>query len=150
LEKEWSIARRDKQPITLIMVDADFFKQYNDRYGHGLCDECLKSLAKALSQGATRPRDVVGRIGGEEFALILPATDQIAARQLAERCQQLIEKLQIQLETSAVGSVVTVSMGVGSMKPTASMTSKLFIEAADKLLYKAKENGRNRIELARL
>jgi diguanylate cyclase (GGDEF)-like protein/PAS domain S-box-containing protein len=112
LAKEWSIARRDKQPITLIMVDADFFKQYNDRYGHGLGDECLKSVADALSRGATRPRDVVARVGGEEFALILPATDEIAARQVAERCQDLIEKLQIQHEGSAVGKFVTVSMGL--------------------------------------
>jgi diguanylate cyclase (GGDEF)-like protein/PAS domain S-box-containing protein len=150
LDKEWSIARRDKQPITLILVDADFFKQYNDRYGHSQGDECLKSLAGALTRGACRPRDLIARVGGEEFALILPATDEIAARQVAERCQCLIEELKMEHAGSTISQRLTVSMGVGTMKPTAAMTPKLFFEAVGKLLYKAKENGRNRIESVRL
>jgi diguanylate cyclase (GGDEF)-like protein/PAS domain S-box-containing protein len=146
LESEWGSACRNVQPLALILVDVDFFKQYNDRYGHTQGDECLKKVAAALSLGAIRPRDVVARVGGEEFALILPETDDIAARHVAERCQSLIEKLQFQHEASAAGKFVTVSMGVGSINPTPTMAPKHFIEAVDKLLYKAKQNGRNRIE----
>lgn len=150
LETEWASARRSAQPLSLIMLDVDFFKQYNDRHGHTQGDECLKNAAQTLSLAATRPRDIVARFGGEEFALILPETDEIAARKVAERCHRLIEKLQIPHEASAVSRFVTVSMGVGTIKPSAEMAPKHFIEAVDKLLYKAKQDGRNRIESASL
>ena len=151
LDVEWASARRGAQPLSLIMLDLDFFKQYNDHYGHMQGDDCLKSLAQALNLAATRPRDIVARFGGEEFVLLLPETDENAALQVAEHCQRIIEKLQIPHAASAVGRFVTASMGVGTIKqPSAEMEPRHFIEAVDKLLYKAKENGRNRIEFASL
>lgn len=151
LDVEWASARRGAQPLSLIMLDLDFFKQYNDHYGHMQGDDCLKSLAQALNLAATRPRDIVARFGGEEFVLLLPETDENAALQVAEHCQRIIEKLQIPHAASAVGRFVTASMGVGTIKqPSAEMEPRHFIEAVDKLLYKAKKNGRNRIEFANL
>lgn len=147
LDIEWASARRGAQSLSLIMLDLDFFKQYNDHYGHIQGDDCLKSLAQALNLAATRPRDIVARFGGEEFVLLLPETDENAALKVAESCQRMIKKLQIPHEASAVGGFVTVSMGVGTTKqPSAEMEPKHFIEAVDRLLYKAKLNGRNRIE----
>ncbi|MGB4360075.1 MAG: sensor domain-containing diguanylate cyclase [Rhodoferax sp.] len=150
LDIEWASARRGEQPLSLIMLDVDFFKQYNDHHGHTLGDECLKSIAQTLSLAATRPRDIVARFGGEEFVLILPEADEKAARQVAERCHRLIEKLQIPHGAFADSRSVTVSMGVGTIRPPAEGEPKHFIEAVDKLLYKAKRNGRNRIEFASL
>ncbi len=149
-EIEWASARRAGLPLSLVMLDVDFFKQYNDRYGHGLGDECLKNVAKALEQAAVRPRDMAARIGGEEFALILPETDAEAARKIAERCLRSVENLKVPHEGSAIGAFVTVSMGLATITPSAETNSKHFIEAADKLLYKAKQNGRNRVEAASL
>ena len=147
LDIEWASARRGAQSLSLIMLDLDFFKQYNDHYGHIQGDDCLKSLAQALTLAATRPRDIVARFGGEEFVLLLPETDENAALKVAESCQRMIKKLQIPHKASAVGGFVTVSMGVGTTKqPSAEMEPKHFIEAVDRLLYKAKLNGRNRIE----
>ncbi|KAJ0344444.1 hypothetical protein COL154_014012, partial [Colletotrichum chrysophilum] len=95
LEQEWLDARRNSQPLSLIMLDIDCFKQYNDHYGHIQGDECLKIVASALKQAATRPKDFIARFGGEEFALILPQTDNAAALKVAERCRGLVFKLQI-------------------------------------------------------
>lgn len=151
LDIEWASARRSAQPLSLIMLDLDFFKQYNDHYGHMQGDDCLKSVAQTLSLAATRPRDIFARFGGEEFVLLLPETDESAALKVAERCQRMIEKLQIPHAASAAGKFVTVSMGVGTIKqPSVEMEPKHFIDAVDKLLYKAKQNGRNRIEFASL
>lgn len=148
LDIEWASARRSGQPLSLILLDVDFFKQYNDRYGHGQGDECLKSVARTLELAATRPRDMVARVGGEEFALILPETDADAARKIAERCLGLIGNLQIPHERSAVGKFVTASIGVGAIMPSAEMEPRHFIDAVDKVLYKAKQKGRNRVEAA--
>lgn len=151
MDIEWASARRGAQPLSLIMLDLDFFKQYNDHYGHTQGDDCLKNLAQALNLAANRPRDIVARFGGEEFALLLPETDENAALKIAERCQREIEKLHIPHAASAVGKFVTVSMGVGTtQQPSAETEPKRFIEAVDRLLYKAKLNGRNRIEFALL
>ncbi len=150
LDLEWTSACRSTQPLSLIMLDVDFFKQYNDRYGHAQGDESLKNIAQTLNRVATRPRDLVARFGGEEFMLVLPETDEKAALQAAERCHRMVEKLKIPHEASAAGRFVTISMGVGTIKPSAKMEPKQFIEAVDKLLYQAKQNGRNRIECASL
>lgn len=150
LDTEWASARRSAQPLSLIMVDVDFFKQYNDCYGHTQGDECLKNVAQTLALAVTRPRDIVARFGGEEFACILPGTDADAASKVAERCLRLIRDQRISHEGSAISKFVTVSMGVGTIKPSAEMEPKHFIEAVDNLLYKAKQNGRNRIEFAGL
>jgi diguanylate cyclase (GGDEF)-like protein/PAS domain S-box-containing protein len=150
LEIEWASARRSQSPLAAIILDVDYFKQYNDRYGHVQGDECLKSLARALSLAIKRPRDMIARIGGEEFVLLLPETGLDAALQLAERCKDAVAALEIPHDSSSVGEFVTTSMGVGAVQPSGGMEPMRFIEAVDKLLYKAKQAGRNRIEPADL
>ncbi|HEY0268222.1 MAG TPA: diguanylate cyclase, partial [Methyloradius sp.] len=143
LEVEWANARRNNQPISLIMFDIDYFKQYNDEYGHIQGDECLKKVTKALSQAATRPRDFFARFGGEEFVLVLPETDAESAKKVAERCRSLIFKEQIPHEKSQVSQILTLSLGVGTIIPTHSDEPITFIEAVDRRLYQAKQKGRN-------
>jgi len=148
LEVEWASARRDQSPLSAIILDVDHFKQYNDRYGHVQGDECLKSMARALCLAIKRPRDMIARTGGEEFVLLLPETALDAAQQLAERCKDALAALRIPHAASSVGEFVTASMGVGTVQPSGSMEPMRFIAAVDKLLYKAKQAGRNRIEPA--
>jgi diguanylate cyclase (GGDEF)-like protein/PAS domain S-box-containing protein len=150
LDLEWASARRSRQPLSLILLDVDFFKQYNDHYGHTHGDECLKKLAQSLCQAATRPRDIAARFGGEEFVLLLPETDENAARQVAERCHRMIEKLNLPHETSLAAKFVTVSMGVGTTNSFFEMESTHLIDAVDRLMYSAKQSGRNRMELGRI
>lgn len=143
MEMEWAKARQNHQPLSLIMLDIDYFKQYNDHYGHIQGDECLKSVAQALSSAATRARDFFARFGGEEFVLVLPETDAEAAQKVAERCRKLIFKEQIPHEKSPVGQLLTVSLGVGTITPTHQDQPLAFIEAVDRRLYQAKQKGRN-------
>jgi diguanylate cyclase (GGDEF)-like protein len=150
VDLEWASARRSRQPLSLILLDVDFFKQYNDRYGHTQGDECLKKLAQSLSQAATRPRDIAARFGGEEFVLLMPETDKNAARHVAELCQRMVEKLNLPHETSLASKFVTVSMGVGTINSISESEPTSFIDAVDKLMYAAKHNGRNRMELGRI
>ena len=144
LDEEWDAARRHTQPLSLILIDIDFFKQYNDHYGHVQGDDCLKRVGAALGSAASRPRDLLARYGGEEFVLVLPATDEAAARRVSERCRQAIFKEQIAHAASPVGQLLTVSQGVGSIIPTASDTLIQFIDAIDRRLYQAKQAGRDR------
>ncbi|HEY9098691.1 MAG TPA: sensor domain-containing diguanylate cyclase [Thiobacillus sp.] len=150
LDLEWTSASRSGQSLSLIMIDVDFFKQYNDHYGHAQGDKTLKTIAHTLGLAATRPRDIVARFGGEEFMLVLPETDGKAALQVAERCQRLVEKLRIPHPVSQAGQYITVSMGVGTIQPSPKLAPHYLIEAVDKLLYQAKQNGRNRTESANL
>jgi diguanylate cyclase (GGDEF)-like protein/PAS domain S-box-containing protein len=145
LELEWSNARRSRQPLSLIMLDIDHFKEYNDQYGHVQGDECLIRVAKVLSQAATRSRDFIARFGGEEFVLVLPESDEEAAGKVAERCRQLIFKEQIPHTKSPVSSVLTISVGVGTILPSHQDQPLAFVESTDKKLYLAKQQGRNRI-----
>ena len=144
LDEEWTLARRHTQPLSLILIDIDFFKQYNDHYGHVQGDECLRRVGQALSAVASRPRDLLARYGGEEFVLVLPATDDAAARRVGERCRQAIFKEQIPHAASSVGQLLTVSLGVGTIIPSASDTLIPFIDAVDRRLYRAKQGGRDR------
>jgi diguanylate cyclase (GGDEF)-like protein len=145
MELEWANARRNNQPLSLIMIDIDYFKQYNDHYGHIQGDDCLKRVGKVLSSAATRSRDFLARYGGEEFILVLPETDAESANKVAERCRNLIFKEQIAHENSPVSQILTVSLGVGTITPSHKDESIGFIEAVDRLLYQAKQKGRNRI-----
>lgn len=145
MEMEWANAQRSKQPLSLILLDIDYFKQYNDHYGHVQGDNCLKKVGQILSKTATRSRDFFARIGGEEFVVILPETDKKAAVKIAERCQNLLFKEQIPHEKSPVSQVLTVSLGLGTITPSRSDKSISFIEEVDRRLYQAKEIGRNRI-----
>jgi diguanylate cyclase (GGDEF)-like protein/PAS domain S-box-containing protein len=144
LDEEWDAARRHTQPLSLILIDIDFFKQYNDHYGHVQGDECLKRVGRALSSAASRPRDLLARYGGEEFVLVLPATDENAARRVSERCRQSIFKEQIAHAASPVSQLLTVSQGVGTIIPSASDTQVEFIDVVDRRLYRAKQAGRDR------
>jgi len=145
MEVEWANAKRNHQPLSLLMLDIDYFKQYNDFYGHIHGDECLKRVAKELSKVATRSRDFFARFGGEEFIIVLPETDDKAARMIAERCRSLIFKAQIPHEKSLVSQMLTVSIGVSTIIPIHSDEAINFIAAVDRQLYQAKEKGRNRI-----
>lgn len=145
MEVEWLNARRNNQPLSLIMVDIDYFKQYNDFYGHIQGDDCLKRVAQLLSAAATRARDFCARFGGEEFVLVLPETDAAAAQKVAQRCHQLMFKEQIMHAKSGVSQVLTVSLGVGTIIPSLEDESLAFINEVDRRLYLAKQGGRNRI-----
>lgn len=145
IELEWSNARRNRQPLSLLLIDIDYFKQYNDCYGHLEGDACLKHVARVLSSAATRARDLLARFGGEEFVLVLPETDEAAAGKLAERCRELILAEQVPHESSPIGPVLTISLGVGTVIPSHDDELRPFIDAVDKRLYQAKQQGRNRI-----
>lgn len=148
LEEEWLKARRNQQPLSVLLIDIDFFKQYNDCYGHIQGDDCLKQVAETLSGAATRARDFFARFGGEEFVMVLPETDADAASKIAERCQQLIFKLQIPHSRSEVSQVLTISIGAGTIIPAHADEIRDFIDSVDRALYQAKLAGRNRIQLA--
>ncbi|QDC44929.1 GGDEF domain-containing protein [Methylophilus medardicus] len=145
LEREWLNAKQRQQPLALIMMDIDYFKQFNDFYGHLRGDEVLKQVAEILSHTGVRGRDFFARFGGEEFVLVLPEAPLNAARRIAERCRQLIFKAQIPHEQSEISHILTISMGVGSIIPNASDDLQHFIDSVDQLMYEAKHQGRNRI-----
>lgn len=145
LKAEWFRALRERQPISLVMLDIDHFKQYNDRYGHLEGDDCLVRVANALNKIPLRSTDLFARYGGEEFVMLLPGADREAAIEIAEKCRTTILNLAIPHAASGVSDVITVSIGVNSVKPvTDADLSSLFV-GADNLLYQAKECGRNRI-----
>lgn len=146
LEVEWASAQRSRRPLSLILLDIDYFKQFNDHYGHTQGDESLKRVAQALEWAAVRPRDCVARYGGEEFALILPETDGESAKAIAERCRKLISHLRIPHEHSVVAPLLTISLGVGTILPEAGDTPQAFLSEVDRLLYQAKRQGRDRLQ----
>ncbi|WP_410499605.1 sensor domain-containing diguanylate cyclase [Chitinibacter sp. S2-10] len=145
LELEWRSALRSGEPLSLIVLDIDFFKQYNDLYGHLQGDQCLIQVAKTLALAAVRPRDLAARFGGEEFVVLLPNTDAAAAAKVARRCLRLIDKLQLPHGHSDIGSHVTASIGVGTIRPDPTASISEFIDAVDHQLYAAKQQGRHRI-----
>jgi diguanylate cyclase (GGDEF)-like protein/PAS domain S-box-containing protein len=142
---EWAKARATGEPLSLLVLDIDYFKQYNDHYGHVQGDECLRRVAEVLDAGASRSRDLCARFGGEEFVLLLPATDQDAARNVAERCRKLLAQKEIAHARSGVGRLVTVSIGVGTIVPGAQDDSQVFLDRIDRRLYQAKSSGRDRV-----
>lgn len=145
IEQEWLRSHRSKQPLSLILIDIDLFKTYNDTYGHVAGDECLKKIAKTLSNVIKRPSDLVARYGGEEFVILLPETDAIHANHLAEECCKKILDQQIPHEKLDVNSYVTISLGVCTTIPDAEKQLLSLLELADKALYQAKNNGRNQV-----
>ncbi len=146
LEAEWSRGRRYQESLSVLMLDLDFFKIYNDTYGHLEGDECLKVVAYTLKNLLKRGTDHVARWGGEEFACILPNTNQEGALKVAEELRQGVENLKIPHEASQVSPYVTISIGSATMIPDLKSEAKDIVEKADKALYKAKQGGRNRIE----
>jgi len=142
---EWRRAWREKKWITLIMIDVDFFKAYNDRHGHLAGDECLKQIAQAL-QLVNRASDLVSRYGGEEFVAVLSGTDLAGARLIAERMRKRVHGLRLVHGDSAVGPHVTVSMGIASQIPEACATPGELLLRADQALYLAKSSGRDQVQ----
>lgn len=145
LLKEWSRAVRDKAPIALLMLDIDFFKKLNDRYGHLKGDECIRSFAAMLGAELKRPADLAARYGGEEFVALLPNTTAEAALALAGEVCNRTRELQIPNLDSLVSKIVTVSIGVACIYPLPGIEPKELIDLADKALYQAKREGRNRV-----
>ena len=148
LEREYSRLSRSNSRLSIIMFDIDFFKAYNDCYGHVMGDDCLRQIGRVLEDCVSRSVDLAARYGGEEFACILPDTDIDTAVRTAERISQRIRDLKIEHKDSAVSGVVTASFGVTTVKYSAERSPEDVIAIADKLMYKAKSLGRNRIEFA--
>ena len=147
LKKEWFRHMRNTAAISLIMCDIDFFKQYNDAYGHQKGDDCIQNVAGTLKKVCQRPVDIPVRYGGEEYAIILPQTDKSGALKIAKNVQDEIKNLKIIHDSSSVSKYLTVSFGIGTMIPSVGHNYSELINIADTALYKAKANGRNRIEV---
>jgi diguanylate cyclase (GGDEF)-like protein len=145
IKKIWKDSIRNDTQISIIIIDIDFFKAYNDHYGHLQGDDCLIKVAQRLMNSIKRPRDVVARYGGEEFAVILPETDLEGANFVAETIRMNIEGLQIPHEYSHVSPYVTISLGVYSNNPNSSSLLEQYMAKADAALYYAKSMGRNRV-----
>lgn len=145
LQHEWQRALRFQQPLTLIMIDIDFFKEYNDCYGHQRGDSCLIQVANALAAVSKRATDLIARYGGEEFVILLPETEIEKAVVFAHACHAAVLDLGIPHQLSKVSNVVTISAGVASITPTANCQAVDLVKSADKLLYQAKCAGRNQV-----
>ncbi len=143
LETEWDRAIRSQQPLSLIMLDIDFFKKYNDCYGHQEGDICLTKVAQAIQGAIHRTTDLVARYGGEEFAVILPSTDLTGAETIAKRIRETVSALGISHQGSETSSIVSLSLGVACLFPTAANSPEALIFQADQALYLAKQRGRN-------
>ena len=145
IEVEWSRAVRNSLSISLIMIDIDFFKNYNDSLGHQAGDDALKKIAVTMQQNFRRPGDIVARYGGEEFVALLPETSPKGSAMLAERLRKEIEALKIPHPDSKIGEFVTISLGVTNLVPRRGSRHNTLISLADKALYQAKHEGRNRV-----
>ncbi|MFW6536443.1 GGDEF domain-containing protein [Acinetobacter baumannii] len=148
LDNEWRRALRHETPLTIMMVDIDFFKPYNDSLGHLKGDQCLKDIATAISSIAARSGDLVARYGGEEFLLLFPMTNAQQAKIQAERLMNAIKKIAIVHPCSIVSPYVTISVGVATTIPRLNDSISAFVSRADHALYQAKTNGRNQYQIA--
>ncbi|EPK9763888.1 GGDEF domain-containing protein [Acinetobacter baumannii] len=148
LDNEWRRALRHETPLTIMMVDIDFFKPYNDSLGHLKGDQCLKDIATAISSIAARSGDLVARYGGEEFLLLFPMTNAQQAKIQAERLMNAIKKIAIVHPCSSVSPYVTISVGVATTIPLLNDSISAFVSRADHALYQAKTNGRNQYQIA--
>lgn len=145
LTREWRRSVREPAMLSVVIIDIDFFKAFNDTYGHGAGDDCLKKVARTLSQNVKRPTDFVARYGGEEFVCLLPGTDLEGAHQVAENMRRAVEVLKIPHLQSSVADHVTVSLGVAVTIPARDGNPGALIEGADRSLYRAKGKGRNQV-----
>jgi len=146
LQSEWRRCRRHQAPLTIAMMDIDFFKPFNDNYGHGAGDDCLRKVGNVLGKQVKRAADLVARYGGEEFVCVMPETDLAGGMAFGHALRQAVLDLNLTHEHSQVSGQVTMSVGVSSVVPTEDMDPTDLVRSADKQLYKAKENGRNRVE----
>jgi diguanylate cyclase (GGDEF)-like protein len=145
LEQEWQRMLREKQPIGAVFCDIDYFKAYNDSYGHQAGDSCLQRVAGAITVSTKRPADLVTRYGGEEFAVILPNTNAAGTFRVAERIRLAVKALQVPHCRSLVADCITLSLGTASLTPTPDLTPVQLIAIADRALYRAKQSGRDRV-----
>lgn len=147
LHREWLKAMRNSEPLAVIMIDIDYFKNYNDFYGHQAGDECLKQVAHALRASLRRPTDYIGRYGGEEFLILLTHSDWDKAKNMVEKIFEAIRLLNLPHLASPTSAVVTISAGINVMIPTPKLSISSLIHHADEALYQAKHNGRNQFVL---
>jgi len=144
LTHEWHRCLRGRTPLSLIMLDVDYFKEFNDTYGHLVGDDCLKQIARILTAVLNRPADLVARYGGEEFVCVLPDTELDGGMYIAEGIRTAIEVQRIPHQRSSFG-YVTVSQGIASVLPSPEGSIAALLEMADACMYGAKEDGRNRV-----
>lgn len=146
LKEEWSRASRQQAPIAVLFIDIDYFKRFNDHYGHLNGDKCLQQIAVAIEGAAQRESDIAARYGGEEFVIMLPDTELEGARRVAEKLQQAIGQLHIDHARSRIAPHVTLSIGIAAAKPQFPASPDHLLAMADRALYRAKARGRNRID----
>ena len=144
-DREWKKAQRESQCLSLLVIDIDYFKLYNDTYGHAEGDECLKRVTRQLSSAIQRPADFIARLGGEEFVVLLPGIDVDGAQTVAQSMQKNLSQAKCVHATSPIDDCVTVSMGLAMAFPEPGVSSLMLFQAADKALYQAKNRGRNQI-----
>lgn len=147
LQREWLKAVRASEPLALMMIDIDHFKNYNDYYGHQAGDECLKKVAQAIRASLRRPTDYVGRYGGEEFIVLLTHSDWEKAKHMAEKILESVRLLKLPHHASPTAEIVTISVGVNVVIPTPKLSVSSLIHEADEALYQAKHSGRNQFAL---
>ena len=145
LQKEWKRAARQHYPLSMIMIDIDYFKAYNDSLGHPAGDKCLREVARTLRRYCRRSGDLIARYGGEEFCVI-SACNAEQIRQLADILRMAVEMMQMSHPNSKVSKYITISLGVASLIPDEKMENEKLIHQADQALYAAKQGGRNRVE----
>lgn len=140
----WGHACREGSPLSLIMIDVDYFKKYNDHYGHQAGDQCLRLLAQTVAGTLNRPYDLLARYGGEEFACLLPDTDQNGAKEVAQKIMAAVADLRLEHRASDVSPYVSLSLGIATVLPAPDLSSADLLRLADEQLYQAKKNGRAR------
>ncbi len=145
--QEFKRNQRSNTPISLLMIDVDCFKLYNDKYGHQAGDQCLSRIACVLKESVRRPSDITARYGGEEFVVLLPNTSSDGAKTVAETIQNGMSKIAIPHTDSTVTNTVTLSIGIATVIPNQSTTPEMLIKHADQSLYKGKQNGKNQIQI---
>jgi diguanylate cyclase (GGDEF)-like protein len=146
LENEWQRAAREQQPLALIMMDIDYFKNFNDIYGHQAGDDCLKKVAACLRKNVRRAGDLVARYGGEEFVVVLPNTDLDGGREVAEAMHRTVKDMQLRHKGASGRDHLTISAGVAAVIPGRGDDSAELLEKADRALYRAKRAGRDRVK----
>lgn len=144
LQQEWQRSLLEQSALSLILCDLDFFKSFNDTYGHPAGDVCLRLVAQAIHRAVRKPNDMVFRYGGEEFAVVLPDTDGEGALQVARAIQHEVQQLKLTHDCSLASNIVTLSMGITSQIPNQDFSLEMLLAATDKSLYHAKQTGRNR------